>query len=285
MSTDPAPQPTAQPETVVPKAQYNRDWRFWGTFVCLCSLAFLSALDVNIITTALPTITEEIGGARQYVWIANSFVVASTVLQPLFGQLADTFGRRIPLISSVAAFALGSGLAGGASSPGMLIAGRSVQGVGAGGIYVLLDIVCCDLVPLRERGKYLGLMFSWSGVGAALGPPVGGALAQSSWRWIFYMNLPICGLALAGLLIFMRVQHGSSALRDLSLTSKLCRLDIVGNFIFTLSMISLLMGLIEGGIKHPWSSWRVIVPLVLGAAGWICFHVQQFFTRSVYSYL
>lgn len=90
------------------------------------------------------------------------------------------------MISSVVFFVAGSGLAGGAHNPGMLISGRAIQGVGAGGIYVLLDIVCCDLVPLRERGKYLGLMFSWSGVAAALGPPVGGALAEADWRWIFW---------------------------------------------------------------------------------------------------
>lgn len=88
----------------------------------------------------------------------------------------------------------------------MLIAGRVVQGVGAGGINVLLDIVCCDLVPLRDRGKYLGLMFSWSGLAAVLGPPVGGALAQADWRWIFWMNISVCGLALAAILLFMRVK-------------------------------------------------------------------------------
>lgn len=144
------------------------------TFVALCLLAFISALDVATITTALPTITADIGGSTQYVWIANSFVVASSVLQPLYGQLANIFGRRNPLVASTALFTVGSGIAGGASNPAMLIAGRTVQGVGAGGMYVLLDIVCADLVPLRERGKYLGLMFSWSGLAAALGPVVGG---------------------------------------------------------------------------------------------------------------
>ncbi|KAF7852730.1 hypothetical protein EAF04_010923 [Stromatinia cepivora] len=156
-------------------------FRFCGIFVALCLLSFISALDIAIITTALPTITAEIGGSKQYVWIANSFVLASSVFQLLFGQLSNLFGRRKPLIVSTMLFALGSGIGGGASNPSMLIAGRTVQGVGAGGIYVLLDIVCCGLVSLKERGKYLGLMFSWSGVAAALGPVVGGALAQANW--------------------------------------------------------------------------------------------------------
>lgn len=260
-------------EETGPKAQPPKAHKvhFWGTFVALCLLAFISALDVAIITTALPTITAEIGGSTEYVWIANSFVVAACVLQPLIGQLADILGRRIPFIGSIILFALGSGIAGGASNVGMLIAGRTVQGAGAGGIYVLLDIVCCDLVPLRERGKYLGLMFSWSGVGAALGPPVGGAIAQKNWRWIFYLNIPICGVALAAVLIFMRVKNRQADVK---------KVDYLGNLIFIPSMIAILLGLVMGGIQHPWSSWRIIVPLILGGIGWIVFHIQQVFASS-----
>ncbi|KAK3293114.1 major facilitator superfamily domain-containing protein [Chaetomium fimeti] len=255
----------------------KRGVRFWGTFVALCCLSFISALDVAIVTTALPTVTAAIGGAEQYVWIANSFVVASCVLQPLFGQLADVFGRRRPFIASVVLFTLGSGIAGGAKDAAMLIAGRAVQGAGAGGIVVMLDIVCCDLVPLRERGKYLGLMFSWSGVGAALGPPVGGALAEANWRWMFYMNIPICGVALAFLLLFMRFKTGTAATEHRGIGAKFRRLDIIGNLIFTSSMISLLIGLVQGGTdeQHEWSSFRIIVPIVLGVAGWAAFHVHQ----------
>jgi MFS family permease len=159
--------------------------RFWGIFVSLCLLAFISALDVAIITTALPKITADIAALEQdYVWIANSFVVASCVIQPLTGQLANILGRRLPLIVSTMLFAIGSGISGGAHNVSMMIGGRIVQGVGAGGVYVLLDIVCCDLVPLRERGKFLGLMNSWAGVAAGIGPVVGGALAEANWRWM-----------------------------------------------------------------------------------------------------
>ncbi|EPE33786.1 MFS general substrate transporter [Glarea lozoyensis ATCC 20868] len=273
---------TPSTESKAPPPAAPKTFRFWGTFVALCLLAFISALDVAIITTALPTITAEIGGSKQYIWIANSFVLASSVPQPLFGQLANLFGRRKPIIVSVAFFLIGSGIGGGAINPAMLIAGRSIQGVGAGGIYVLLDIVCCDLVPLRERGKYLGLMFSWSGVAAALGPVLGGALAQSNWRWIFYLNIPICGLALVAILFFMRVKDGAST-RDAhqnNLMTKLKKLDVLGNLIFIPSMIAILLGLIMGGVEHPWSSWKIILPLVLGGVGWIVFHIQQAFTEN-----
>jgi MFS family permease len=274
--TSPSTQLDSTP-TTAPKT-----FRFWGTFVALCLLAFISALDVAIITTALPTITADIGGSKQYIWIANSFVLASSVPQPLFGQLANLFGRKTPIIVSTALFLIGSGIGGGAINPAMLIAGRSIQGLGAGGIYVLLDIVCCDLVPLRERGKYLGLMFSWSGVAAALGPVLGGALAQSNWRWIFYLNIPICGLALAAILYFMKVKTGASTQvgQKEGVVSKLKKLDVLGNLIFIPSMIAILLGLIMGGVEHPWSSWQIILPLVLGGVGWVVFHIQQAFARN-----
>ncbi|KAF1974668.1 MFS general substrate transporter [Bimuria novae-zelandiae CBS 107.79] len=277
MATDNEPKiiPTTSTTVVAqsnPLAKKQFNLRFWGIFSALCLLAFISALDVAIVTTALPRVTADIGSVEQeYVWIASSFVVASCVIQPLVGQLADILGRRIPLITATALFALGSGVAGGANGLNMMIAGRTVQGVGAGAIYVLLDIVCCDLVSLRERGKYVGLMNAWAGVAAGIGPVIGGALADASWRWIFYMNIPICGVALAVVLLFMRVKTGASRTGH----SKLKQVDWLGNLIFIPSMVSLLLGLVMGGIQHPWSSWRIILPLVLGCLGWIAFHVQQ----------
>ncbi|POR37747.1 Uncharacterized protein TPAR_02065 [Tolypocladium paradoxum] len=183
--------------------------RFWGIFASLCCLSYISSLDVAIISTALPTITAEIGGARQYLWIANSFVVASGVLQPLFGQLLDIFGRRIPLMLAVALVALGSALRGAARNVAMMMAGRVIQGAGAGGMYVRASGHCCNLVSLRERGKYLGLMLSRSGVAAAIGPLVGGELAEANWRWVFYLNIPFCGLALGCQLLFMSFRTGA----------------------------------------------------------------------------
>ncbi|RAL05832.1 MFS general substrate transporter [Aspergillus ibericus CBS 121593] len=162
----------------------------------------------------------------------------------------------------------------------MLIAGRTIQGVGAGGMYVLLDIVCADLVPLRERGKYLGLMFSWSGLAAALGPVVVGALAEANWRWIFYLNIPICAVALVAILLFMRVKSGAHPNHTSPLPSPPSRLDYLGTLIFIPSMISLLLGLIQGGVDHPWSSWHIITPLILGIMGWIIFHIQQTLTST-----
>ncbi|CAN8104539.1 unnamed protein product [Discula destructiva] len=166
--------------------------RFWVIIVALSLLAFISALDTMIVTTALLSITKELGGEDEYVWICNSFVFASSVLQPLVGQIANALGRKIPTIVAIVFFIIGSGISGGANSPAAFIAGRTIQGIGAGGIYVLIDIICCDLVLLRDRGKHLGIVNAWVGVAAALGPILGGFLAQANWRWIFWMNVPVC---------------------------------------------------------------------------------------------
>lgn len=249
---------------------------FWIIICSLSLLAFISALDVMIITTALPTIVSEIGGANHFVWIANSFVIASCVLQPLVGQLADLLGRKLPTVASVALFIVGSAMAGAAQGPGLLIAGRTVQGVGAGGMYVLIDVVCCDLVPLRERGKYLGIVNSTAAVAAAIGPVIGGAMAASNWRWIFYMNIPICAVPLISLLLFMRMKKTEDG-NGSRYPSKARQIDLVGNLVFIPSMVALVFGLVTGGIETPWSSWRVILPLVVGILGWVVFHVHQHF--------
>lgn len=262
------------------KMSESRPTHFWIIIAALSLLAFICALDATIITTPLPTIVEEIGGEKQYVWIANSFVIAATVLQPLFGQLANILGRKVPVVGSLVLFMLGSGLAGGAGSAGMFITGRAIQGAGAGGIYVLIDVVCCDLVPLRDRSKYMGIVNAWAGVASGLGPVLGGAFASGNWPWIFYINLPICAVPLVTILLVMRMKTGLHDDHSPNQLRKLRQLDVVGCFIFILSMVSILLGLVTGGVEHPWSSWRVILPLVAGTIGWIGFHVHQHFATN-----
>lgn len=242
---------------------------FWIIIGVLCMSTLVSSLDALIITTALPHITHEIGGQENYVWIANSFVLASTVVQPLYAQLSNIFGRRIPMLTALALFSIGSGIAGGAHNVTTLIAGRCVQGLGSAGLFVLSDLIVCDLVPLRERAKYLSIVISTGVIGTTLGPIIGGALAQSNWRWCFFINLPLAIPCLAAMAYFLRLKHE----RDPE--SAVARVDFLGALIFIPSMTSLLLGLIMGGQVHPWSSWRIIVPIVLGILGWIGFHAHQ----------
>ncbi|KAJ5143516.1 Major facilitator superfamily domain general substrate transporter [Penicillium bovifimosum] len=255
--------------TITPK----KTWRFWAVFPALCVTTFLSALDTSILSTALPTIALDIDAGELYMWITNSYILSSTVVLPLFGQTANIFGRRWMLIISVVIFALGSGMAGGANNTGLLIAGRTIQGIGGGGINTLVDIVICDLVPLRQRGKYVALMAAVWAVGTVIGPVLGGAFAQYiSWRWVFYINLPLCAASLVLLVLFLRVTHppGSG-----TAWQQLKRVDLVGNAILTTAVISILLALTWAGTLYAWSSWRVLLPLILGLAGLFLFYCHQ----------
>ena len=176
------------------------------------------------------------------------------------------------MIVSTATFTLGSGIAGGANNINMLIAGRLIQGVGSGGINVLIEIIVCDLLPLRERGGYLGLMLGLISLGTALGPLFGGLIVQhTTWRWVFYLNIPIGGAAMVTLFAFLRVKSDKTP----NYITRLKRIDWLGNFIFVLSMVSVLIALSWSGSKYPWSSFRVIVPLVLGFAGFGLFFLYE----------
>ncbi|KAI1169514.1 major facilitator superfamily domain-containing protein [Nemania sp. FL0916] len=257
-----------------PHDKFKPTCKVLGIFGVLILVSFFSALDASILATSLPTITREIGGQGVYVWIANSYLFAATVLQPLYGQLANVFGRRNPFFASLALFVLGSGLAGGSQNVTTLIAARVIQGLGSGGIYVLPEIIMCDVVPPRHRGPYLSALLSTSAVATTVGPIIGGALAQSNWRWVFYINLPTVGVAIVAMALLLRVKYQ----RSLTWRVALSRIDFLGNAIFVPSIVAIFFALITGGnvgMGFAWNSFRVIVPLVLGILGWIAFHVYQ----------
>ncbi|KAF2689724.1 MFS general substrate transporter [Lentithecium fluviatile CBS 122367] len=240
---------------------------FWLVITSLCLIGFTSSLDGSIIAIALPEISTALSSGDKYVAVANCFVLAQTVVQPAIAQLCDIFGRRWPMIITVAVFALGSGIAGGAKNTATMIAGRTVQGLGSGGIMLMIELIVCDLVPLKERGQYLGIVLSTAALGAIVGPVVGGALAQKDWRWCFYINLPICALVLPVLVYFLRIRHHQVKWSQLG-----TRIDWIGNTVFIASITAIILGLIFGGTVYAWSSWRIILPLVLGGVGWAFFH-------------
>ncbi|PYH99612.1 MFS general substrate transporter [Aspergillus ellipticus CBS 707.79] len=253
-------------------AAEKKSFRFFAIIVALALSGLLTALDATITSTALPTITADLGGADLYIWVVNGYYLTQTAFQPLFGQIADIYGRRWPMITSAAVFTLGSGLCGGASNINMLVAGRIIQGIGAGGITVLIEIIICDLLPLRERGRYLGMLFGLIAVGTALGPLFGGLIVQyTSWRWTFYLNVPVGGVALVTLFAFLRVKSDGTS----DYMKRLKRIDWLGNAVFVLSMVSVLIALSWAGSQYPWSSFRVIVPLVMGFAGFGFFLIYE----------
>ncbi|GAW18775.1 hypothetical protein ANO14919_082570 [Xylariales sp. No.14919] len=263
-----APTAETSADAKVDPSALNRDPRFWAIIIAISFAALLTALESTITSTALPSIVAALGGGELYVWAVNGYFVSMTSLQPLFGQLANVFGRRWPTIIATAAFVLGSGICGGATNIQLLIAGRVIQGIGAGGINVLVEIITCDLVPLRYRGNYLAIIFGLISLGTALGPFFGGLIVSNiSWRWVFYLCLPIGGTALVLLVFFLHVGYN----KEKTLAGRLANIDWFGNSLFAASVTSILIALAWAGVVYPWSSYHVLVPLILGFSGIIGF--------------
>ncbi|KAF0325289.1 multidrug resistance protein fnx1 [Colletotrichum asianum] len=240
---------------------YKKDYRFWAILSALCITSLLASLENTVIVTSLPTIVEKLEFGSSYVWVANIFFLTSAAVQPLFGQLSNLFGRRYLTIAIVALFTLGSGIRGGANGPAMLIAGRAIQGAGSGGINMIVDIIISDLVPLREKGNCIAIILVTYRIGTAIGPLVGGIIVQkTSWRWVFYINQPVSGLSLVLLYLFLHVKTSMTG-------DKLRRIDVIGNVILIASTVSVVIALTWAGAIHPWSSYKVIVPLILGLLG------------------
>ncbi|KAG8891731.1 hypothetical protein FRC01_014543, partial [Tulasnella sp. 417] len=210
------------------------------------------------VSTALPTIVQDLQGT-EFAWVGSAYALGSTAVLPLTGGLAQIFGRRPVVLGSLIFFALGSGIAGGAKSMNMLIAGRAIQGVGGGSILSLTEIVIADLVPLSQRGAYLGLIGTVWAVAAAIGPPIGGAFSQSNWRWLFYMNLPLAAIAMALVWFFLRLKTPQD-----DFNTKMRRMDWIGNGIIILATTITVVALTWAGVKYPWASYQVLVPLILG---------------------
>ncbi|KAI0552259.1 major facilitator superfamily domain-containing protein [Xylaria curta] len=242
--------------------------RFWAILITCAVIGLLSALENTVITTALPYIVTELEIGEDYVWITNVFFLTGAAFQPIFGQLADIYGRRWVTMAIVAFFTLGSGISGGAKNSGMLIAGRAIQGVGSGGIYIIIDIIIGDLVPLRVRGNYLSVVLVVYTIGLAIGPFVGGIIAErATWRWVFYLTLPIGGLSLIMIFLFLRTSYNRSETQR----QKLARIDYIGNLILVASTVSILYATTYGGTRYPWSSARILSPLLIGFAGFALF--------------
>jgi len=167
-------------------------------FGALLLVLFIASLDQTIVSTALPTIVGDLGGLQHLSWVVTSYLLASTVVGPLYGKLGDLYGRKRLLQVALVIFLAGSALCGLAQTMPQLIAFRAVQGLGGGGLLVLAMAVVGDLVSPRERGRYQGLFGAVFGVSVVAGPLLGGFFVDNlSWRWIFYINLPLGLVALA----------------------------------------------------------------------------------------
>lgn len=232
---------------------------------------FLAALDTTIVTTAVPTISQDLDSATGYVWIGAVYVLANAACSPTWGKFSDIWGRKVILLITIGIFWIGSLLCGVAVSMNMLLGARAIQGIGGGGVITLVNICIGDLFSARERGFYYGLVGAVWGVSSAIGPVVGGVLSsKASWRWCFYINLPLSGVGLAALYVTLKLHNPRTPVAD-----GLKAVDWFGSLTVIGSTLLILLGLEFGGVKYPWSSSIVICLLVFGVIFAILFIVIE----------
>jgi EmrB/QacA subfamily drug resistance transporter len=221
----------------------------------------LAMLDQLVVGTALPRIVGDLGGATHLSWVVTAYVLASTITTPFYGKLGDMYGRKKLFIFAIAVFLVGSVLSGLSSSMAELITFRAVQGLGAGGLIVGAMATLGETVPPRERGKYMSYFMVVMMLATIGGPLVGGWITTAiSWRWIFYINLPLGGAALVYLIAVMklparRVEH---------------RIDYLGGILLGVVSTSVILLATWGGTQYQWGSWEIITLIVLavGGLGW-----------------
>lgn len=178
--------------------------------LALLVATFLVSLDASVVSTAMPTVIGQIGGIELYAWVFSAYLLTSTVSVPIYGKFADLFGRKPVFLFSISVFMVGSMLCGQAQSMEQLIAFRLLQGLGAGGVLPINQTILGDVFPLEERARITGLFSTIWGVSSLLGPAIGGFLTEHvSWRWVFYVNFPLCVLTIVLIWKFLheKVQH------------------------------------------------------------------------------
>ncbi|MEH1098157.1 MDR family MFS transporter [Micromonospora sp. CPCC 205561] len=226
----------------------------------------LAALDQTIVGTALPTIVGELGGINHYSWVVTAYLLASTASTPLYGKMADLYGRRPVFLFSIGTFLLGSLLAGLSQDMTQLIVTRGIQGIGAGGLMTLAFTIISDVVSPRERGRYQGLFGAVFGVSSVAGPLVGGYFAETDWRWIFYINVP---LGILAIVVCSRV------LRLIPFTRREHSVDWLGAGLLVAGVSCLLLALSWGGNEYAWGSGVIVGLFVAGAVLGVLFVLQE----------
>lgn len=218
-------------------------------FVALIAAMLLGSLDQMIFATALPTIVGELNGVDHMLWVTTAYLVSSTVMMPVYGKLGDLMGRKPLFIGALSLFIAGSVIGGLAASMGWLIAGRAIQGLGGGGLMILAQSIIADVAPVRERAKYMGAMGAVFGIAAVAGPVLGGWFTTGiGWRWAFWMNIPLGGLAIVLAVLYLRIPR-----RNMSV-----RLDVSGIVTMVLAVTSTILVISWAGTTYAWTSPEIL---------------------------
>lgn len=227
--------------------------RLWLVLGALLTGLFLSALDSTIVSTALPTIVGDLGGLNHISWVFTAYLLSSTVSVPLLGKVGDIYGRKVIFQIIIVIFLLGSVLAGLSQNLVQLIVFRGIQGIGGGGLLAMAFTILGDILAPRERGKYMGYFTGVFAAASVIGPLVGGFFVDHlSWRWVFYVNLPIGAVALVVTARYLEIAPPTHRRR----------IDIAGAGLFTAGVSCLLLASTWGGQQYPWAS-----PMIIGLLG------------------
>lgn len=228
----------------------------------------LAALDQTIVSTAMPEIIRELNGLSHLSWVFTAYMLASTVTVPIYGKLSDIYGRRFFYLFGIVVFLIGSMLCGVATSMMQLIIFRGIQGLGAGAIMVNSFAIIGDLFPPSERGKWQGLLGAVFGLSSVVGPLLGGLLTDHvSWRAVFYINIPLGLLALAFIAFTMQKGSGRAHTK---------KIDYAGAGVLALSLVSLLLAMVWGGVEYAWDSTLIKGLFTLALAGLALFAVVEY---------
>src|SRR4051812_28299842 len=231
--------------------------RIWVVISGLMLVMLLASLDQTIVSTALPTIVRELGGLEHLSWVVTAYLLALTVVTPLYGKLGDLYGRKIVLQGALVLFLVGSALCGLAQGMTELIAFRAIQGLGGGGLMVSAQAAIGDVVPPRERGRYTGLFGAVFGVSGVAGPLIGGFLTTHiSWRSIFYVNLP---LGIAALVVLAATLPSVSERRR-------HQIDYAGTALLAAGLSALILLTTLGGNTYDWASPQIVLMGVVSVA-------------------
>ncbi|GAA1777269.1 hypothetical protein GCM10009834_40220 [Streptomonospora arabica] len=228
-------------------------WVFFGVMLTM----LLGALDQTIVSTALPTIVGELNGLEHLSWVVTAYMLAATVGMPIYGKAGDLFGRKVVFQFAIIVFLLGSVLCGMAQDMNQLILFRALQGIGGGGLMISAQAIIADIVSARDRGRYMGFIGGVFGLASVAGPLLGGVFTDHlSWRWIFYINLPLGAAALLVTSIVLKLPRPSGPRP---------RLDYAGTLLLAAASVCLVLVSSWGGTEYDWSS-PVIIGLGAGAA-------------------
>ncbi|MCR8645233.1 MFS transporter [Paenibacillus sp. N1-5-1-14] len=225
-------------KTVIP-------WTVLGLMLGL----LLASLDQTIVSTAMPTIVQKLGGFNSFIWVFSAYLIANVVTMPIFGKLSDMYGRKRFFLLGIVIFMIGSALCGSAQSMTQLIIYRAIQGLGGGALMPITFAIIFDIFPAEKRGKMQGLFGAVFGISSVLGPIIGAYFTDHvQWEWIFYVNLP---LGVISLILISLFYHDSLAHKKQSV-------DWGGTLVFAASILSFMFALELGGREYPWGSWQIV---------------------------